>query len=80
MKKRLLRIATILILLVMLIPVYREMDDGGSREYSAILYSVTQRHAMSREEGDVGYLTGTEIRLLGFKVYSSVQFVPSVGE
>lgn len=80
MKKRQTVIAAALIALILLLPVCREMDDGGSREYAAVLYRVTLRHTMTRQEGTEGYLTGTEIRILGITVYDSVCFVPSEGK
>ena len=80
MQKRLIRIAAGLIALVMIVPVYSEADDGGSREYSALLYRVTLRRSMAQRDGETGYLAGTEIYVLGAKVYNDVIFVPSVRE
>ena len=74
MKKRWVAAAAALILLL---PVCREMDDGGSKEYTSVLYRVTLRHAMTRQEGTDGYLTGTEVCILGITVYDDVLFIPS---
>ena len=74
MKKRRIGIAAAVIILAMLLPVRLEMDDGGSEEYSALLYRVTLRHTMAQQEGVFGYLMGTEIQILGFDVYSDVRF------
>ena len=80
MKKRKLLIAVILIVAVMLIPVRRDMDDGGSKEYSAALYRIVLRHSMTRQDGEMGYLSGTEISLFGMEIYNDVMFVSSAGE
>jgi len=77
MKKRLIRIAAGLIVLAMLLPAYSEADDGGTKEYSALLYSVVRRRTMTDQEDTFGYITGIEIRVLGFEAYSSVRFIPS---
>ena len=65
MKRKLTAIVAALIALMLLLPVYREIDDGGSKEYASLLYRVVLRHTMTRQEGADGYLTGTEVRLLG---------------
>jgi hypothetical protein len=69
--------AAALIALMLLLPVYREIDDGGSKEYAALLYRVTLRHTMTRQEGTDGYLKGTEVRIFGITVYDDVCFMPS---
>lgn len=80
MKKRWIGIAAGLIVLAMLVPAYSEMDDGGSREYSALLYRVTFRHSVAQQGGESGYLTGTEVRVLGMEVYNDALFIPSGGK
>ena len=77
MKRKLTAIVAALIALMLLLPVYREIDDGGSKEYASLFYRVVLRHTMTRQEGTDGYLTGTEVRLLGITVYDDVRFVPS---
>ena len=77
MKRKLTAIVAALIALMLLLPVYSEIDDGGSKEYASLLYRVVLRHTMTRQEGADGYLTGTEVRLLGITVYDDVRFVPS---
>ena len=80
MKKRKLMIAAILIALALLIPVRRDMDDGGSKEYSAVLYRVVLRHSLAQQDGARGYLSGAEISLFGMEIYNDAVFVPSAGE
>ena len=74
MKKRIFIL--IIALVVLLTPIPFRLKDGGTVEYTAILYKVTKRHAMTFK-GDVdGYEIGTEVRVLWFDVYSDVEFVP----
>ena len=77
MEKRLLRIAAGLIAFVMIIPVCSEADDGGSKEYSAILYRIVLRRSMARQDGESGEFVGTEIHIIGMEVYNDAVFVPS---
>ena len=77
MKKRRLAAAAALMALILLLPVYREMDDGGSREYAAVLYRIALRHSMIRQEGTEGYLTGLRVDILGITVYDDVSFIAS---
>ena len=77
MKKRRTVMIAALTALLLLLPVCRELDDGGSKEYASLLYRVVLRHTMTRQEGTDGYLTGTEVRIFGIAVYDDVRFVPS---
>lgn len=80
MKMQRVSIAVGLIVLALLIPFRRDMDDGGSKEYSAVLYRVVLRHSLAQRDGERGYLSGMEISLFGMEIYNDVMFVPSVGE
>lgn len=75
MKKK---IAVIIILIIMLIPIKFGVKDGGTVVYKAVLYSVTKRHEMSGPpiQPTGGYYIGTEIKILFFEVYNDVGFVP----
>ncbi len=76
MKERWIRLAAAVIVLLMLIPMRFDADDGGTRQYRAFLYCVTKRHSMTWEKGVFGCLTGNEVSILGIEVYSDVKFVP----
>ena len=76
MKKKITVISVIILLFIMLIPVKMECDDGGTVNYSAILYGITKRHSMYTKDGLNGYDIGTEVRILFFEVYNDVEFVP----
>lgn len=70
MKKKIIIIACV-ILVIMLIPVRLQLKDGGTVEYKSILYKVSKVHRLI----DNGYDIGTEIRILGFKVFDNVESV-----
>lgn len=70
MKKKIIIIICI-VLIVMLIPVRLQLKDGGTVEYKSILYKVSKVHRTI----DNGFDIGTEIEILGFKVYDNVESV-----
>ena len=71
MKKKLLIGIVIFLLLVLLIPFPLRYKDGGTVEYRAILYSITNYHAM---DTDGGYDTGIQITILGTQIYDNTTF------
>ena len=70
MKKKIIIIICI-VLIVLLIPVRLQLKDGGTVEYKSILYKVSKVHRTI----DNGFDIGTEIEILGFKVYDNVESV-----
>lgn len=70
MKKKVI-ILICVILVIMLIPVRLQLKDGGTVEYKSILYKVSKVHRLI----DNGFDIGTEIRILGFKVFDNVESV-----
>ena len=70
MKKKIIIIVCV-ILVIMLIPVRLQLKDGGTVEYKSILYKVSKVHRLI----DNGFDIGTEIRILGFKVFDNVESV-----
>lgn len=70
MKKKVI-ILICVILVIMLIPVRLQLKDGGTVEYKSILYKVSKVHRLI----DNGFDIGTEIRILGFKVFDNVKSV-----
>jgi len=71
MKKQLIRIIIIMITLILLFPIPIRYKDGGTVTYQAVLYSITDYHAL---RGVDGYDTGIEIKLLGITVYENTTF------
>ena len=70
MKKKII-IMVCVILVVMLVPVRLQLKDGGTVEYKSIIYKVSKVHRTI----DNGFDIGTEIEILGFKVYDNVKSV-----
>lgn len=70
MKKKVI-ILICVILVIMLIPVRLQLKDGGTVEYKSILYKISKVHRLI----DNGFDIGTEIRILGFKVFDNVESV-----
>ena len=70
MKKKVITLICV-ILVIMLIPVRLQLKDGGTVEYKSILYKVSKVHRLI----DNGFDIGTEIRILGFKVFDNVESV-----
>jgi len=58
--------------LVLLFPIPLRLKDGGSVEYKALLYSVTDVHRLA-PESESGYLEGTVIEILGAEVFNNVE-------
>ena len=71
MKKKIIRITIIIIALILLFPIPLRYKDGGTVKYQALLYSITDYHALS---GVDGYDTGIEIKILGITVYENTTF------
>jgi len=71
MKKKIIRVTIIIIALILLFPIPLRYKDGGTVKYQAVLYSITDYHAL---RGVDGYDTGIEIKILGITVYENTTF------
>lgn len=71
MKKKIIRITIIIIALILIFPIPLRYKDGGTVKYQALLYSITDYHAL---RGVDGYDTGIEIKILGITVYENTTF------
>ena len=72
MKKKIaIIVVCALLALILLVPVPMHLKDGGTVVYRALLYSVEDVHRL----GDAGseYIDGTVVRVLGMKVFDSLQ-------
>ena len=72
-------IIAVVVLAVLLIPHKYLYKDGGTVEYSAVLYSVTNYHALADnvgENGEIqhGYTVGKTVKILGFVVSDDTHF------
>ena len=76
MKKKVC-ILVVIILLIMLIPVKMNLNDGGTQIYRAVLYEVVDMHRFNPEYFDDDsvpmYIEGLQVQILGIKVYDSVE-------
>lgn len=68
------KIIAMLFLLALLVPIPRHYKDGGTVEYHAILYSVTNYHSIVFDSYEKAYDTGIEIKILGITVYENTTF------
>lgn len=77
MKKKKVYIIIIAILsLILLIPIPMNLKDGGTVEYRALLYKVSDVHSLATMEEmdkDNKYNEGIIIEILGFEIYNSVK-------
>ncbi len=69
MKKKII-IAAVLVLAILLIPVPCRLKDGGSTEYIAVLYTVTDVHRIVSPEK---YEDGITVEILGKEIYNKVK-------
>ena len=71
MKKRIILVVIVVAILLLLIPIPFYLNDGGSIEFRALLYTVTNYNKlMSLEDG---YKEGIKIEILGKEVYNNIQ-------
>lgn len=75
MKKKWIKILCVVIALIMLVPIPMQLKDGGTVEYTAILYKVSDVHSLAHpedvEKGQEFY-EGIIIEILGFQIYNNV--------
>lgn len=71
-KKNIIIIVIIVMVVILLFPIPNRLKDGGTVEYSSLLYSVTKYHKLD-ESADDGYIDGIEIKVFGKKIYSNVE-------
>ena len=74
MKKKLIVALFIVATIILLFPIPRQLKDGGTVEYHAILYSVKDVHRFHPDlEAAKEYQEGTIIEILGIEVFNNVQ-------
>ena len=75
MKKKAIIIVCVLLAIVLLFPIPIRLRDGGTVQYKAILYTVSDVHSLATvEEQDVGkeFNEGIIIEILGFEFLNNV--------
>lgn len=71
--KKIIVIVMIILAMVLLIPIPQRLKDGGTVEYNAVLYSISDVHRLrSASESGSEYSDGIIIRIFGKEVYNSV--------
>ncbi len=76
MKKKIIITVIIILALILLVPIPNHLKDGGTVEYKALLYKVSNVHSLtSTEEMESGkqYNEGIIIEILGFEIYRNVK-------
>lgn len=75
MKRKIIALLSFLVLLIMMIPFSVQRRDGGTVDYIAILYRVSDVHYIApledRENGKE-FNEGLIIEILGFEVFNNV--------
>ncbi len=77
-KKKIALIVVIVLAIIMLFPIPLHLKDGGSVEYKALLYTITDvkrlNPAIEEDNGNGKlYLEGITIEILGMEVYNNVK-------
>ena len=75
MKKKAILIMAVLLAIVLFFPIPLRLRDGGTVQYKAILYTVSDVHSLATiEEQEAGkeFNEGIIIELLGFEIFNNV--------
>lgn len=72
MKKKIILILVICLVVVLLIPIPSQLKDGGSVQYNAILYQITDYHRINMPDG---YIEGIGIKILGLEVFNNSKVI-----
>ena len=75
MKKKAILIISVLLAIVLLFPIPMRLRDGGTVQYKAILYTVSDVHSLATiEEQEAGkeFNEGIIIELLSFEIFNNV--------
>ena len=74
MKKVMIIATVILVLAVLLVPVTVRLKDGGTVEYRAVLYTVSDVHRLAADvDGEQDFEEGTIIKIFGKEVFNNVK-------
>ncbi|MBR5592989.1 MAG: hypothetical protein IKW46_02835 [Bacteroidaceae bacterium] len=75
MKKKAIIIVCVLLAIVLLFPIPMRLRDGGTIQYKAILYTVSDVHSLAAvEDQEAGkeFNEGIIIEILGFEIVNNV--------
>lgn len=68
MKKKIVIIICVIIAIILLVPRPIKLNDGGSIEFRASLYSITKYHKLAES---LEYIDGIGIKILGKEIYNN---------
>ncbi len=71
--KSIIIIVIIVVLIILLFPIPNKLKDGGTIEYKALLYTITNYHKIAPEENEKEYLEGVKFEILGFEIFNSLE-------
>lgn len=74
--KLILLFLSLILIVILFIPKHVFYDDGGTNEYIALLYKITDVHQMAPTEtagGGDGFVDGIIIEILGIEIYRNVE-------
>ena len=80
MKKKVILITIILIAIILLFPIPMRLNDGGSIEYRALLYKITDYHKLAPIESDTWYIDGIGIEIFSVEIFNSTENKPETLE
>ena len=77
--KKIVAIIVLIAAIILLFPIRGQMKDGGSVQYCAALYCVTNMHRIhvnQNEDGTFthGYIVGIVVKILGKEVFNNTRF------
>ena len=75
MKKKAIIIVCVLLAIVLLFPIPMRLRDGGTGQYKAILYTVSDVHSIAtieEQEAEKEFNEGIILEILGFEIFNSV--------
>ena len=71
-KNKKLIIVIVLLFLILFVPIPFNLKDGGTVEYKALTYQISNVHKINHNSKD-GYDRGIIIKIFGIKVFDSVK-------
>lgn len=72
-KKRLIIALCVMAIIVLFVPRFSVLKDGGSKEFTALTYRITKVHSLNPVESEKEFATGTIIEIFGREVYNNVE-------
>ncbi len=73
MSKKLKVIIGMIVILILLVPIPFELNDGGTIEWQSLIYKISIVHKLNTDSV-TGYEDGTIVEILGCKIYDNVSY------